>query len=40
MRKKRVILVDDEVDFLEIAKTNLQMARNFEILTLISDVYG
>ena len=34
MRKKRLILVDDEADFLEIAKTNLQMARNFEILTL------
>lgn len=34
MEKKKLILIDDEVDFLEIAKSNLKMSQNYEILTL------
>ncbi len=39
MEKKRVMIVDDEEDFLELIKANLEMTGNYEVMTL-SDAAG
>jgi two-component system, OmpR family, alkaline phosphatase synthesis response regulator PhoP len=35
MTKKRILMIDDEADFLKIVKLNLEKTNKFEVLTLL-----